>query len=79
MAGGSHSARGPGAPLGSRAGPAASVAPAGLGATPCWIDVDGAVAGDVLAWRRDGAGGWQALVGAWLPAAAVRPRDGTST
>lgn len=75
MAGGSHSKRGPGAPLWSRAGPEPTAPPSGLSATPCWIDAATAIPGEVLAWRRDAQGGWQALVATWVPAAAVRPRE----
>jgi hypothetical protein len=83
MAGGMHGGRGGGRPLWQRAAAAAagaagegdqpaarSPAPAADGARPCWVlDREGSL----LAWRR-GDDGWQALVVAWWPAAAVRPR-----
>ncbi len=41
---------------------------------PCWLHVgDEATAGTVHAWRKDGTG-WEALVVAWVPEHAVRPR-----
>lgn len=41
---------------------------------PCWLHAgDEATAGTVHAWRRNGAG-WEALVVAWVPEHAVRPR-----
>ncbi len=44
---------------------------------PCWVEVGGRrVRGRVHSWLRDeDSGEWQALVVAWLPAAAVSPRE----
>ena len=45
---------------------------------PCWVRLGEArIEGVVHGWHRDEASGqWHALVVAWLPAAAVAPRDG---
>jgi hypothetical protein len=86
MAGGMYSRRGPGAPLGERTGPEAQGArnpesecgPAHGGevaVTPCWFTPGARLPASVLAWRRDPAAGWQALVAAWVPADQVEPRD----
>lgn len=55
--------------------PAAST-PDDAAGRPCWVGVAGAtVPGVVHAWRRDSSSGqWEALVVAWVPAPAVRPR-----
>lgn len=72
MAGGMSSRKGSGRPLWQRV--AGAVQP--VDGTPCWAQPPGGeVPGTVLAWRRDPEEGWVALVAAWLPAGAVRPRE----
>ena len=61
----------------SAEGPVADAAPE---PRPCWVAVTGAEGprpwpGTVHAWRRAADGGWEGLVVAWLPSAAVRPRS----
>ena len=42
---------------------------------PCWLDLDGRrIPGTVHGWYRHDDGSWSALVLAWLPGTAVRPR-----
>jgi hypothetical protein len=79
VAGGMYARRGPGPPLGARATASQSNPEQAFTAAPCWLvsgpDAVEPVPGAVLAWRRDSAGKWQALVAAWVDAERVRQRQ----